>query len=201
MPSDLFGEIANEFTTGLQLLTHDPRISIAFSSGLIIGLLLGAFLRMFARVRFKAIAWDVLRTSNEEFLQLAENRFRISEEAVDRKTLAIDEMIKPVQDTVQKMDVQLKVIEAKREDAYRGLWETTQKIDQMLKGSSPRGEFTQIQFERILEMTGMSKHATRDFADQLTLTSEEEGSQRPDFIVFLPGGRCIVVDCKAPRNA
>src|SRR5262249_44675076 len=158
------------FTAGLQLLTHDPRISVAFSSGLIIGLLLGALLWMFARVRFKAIAWDVLRTSNEEFLQLAENRFRISEEAIDRKTVAINDMIKPVQDTVQNMDVQLKVIEAKREDAYRGLWNSTQKIDQMLKGSSPRGEFAEIQFERILEMTGMSKHATRDFTDQLTLT-------------------------------
>src|SRR5690606_21398664 len=48
------------------------------------------------------------------------------------------------------------------------------------------------------ELAGMMEHC--DFASQQTV-SGEEGNQRPDLIVRLPGDKVVVVDAKAPLSA
>src|SRR5271154_133288 len=61
--------------------------------------------------KFKALAADTLRANNESFLSLAESRLKQSELAasatLDKKTVAIDEALKPVKESLQKMDSQL----------------------------------------------------------------------------------------------
>jgi hypothetical protein len=73
--------------------------------------------------KFRAIAAETLRDNHESFLQLAEGRLKQSEilsaATLDKKSIAIDELIKPVRDTLQKMDAQLQALETKREGAYQ----------------------------------------------------------------------------------
>ena len=89
--------------------------------------------------RFRSLAADALRQSNESFLQLAESRLKQTELAsaatLDKKTTAIEELIKPVKETLGKMDAQLKELEVTRHGAYKELMqavslsnETQQKL-------------------------------------------------------------------------
>jgi DNA recombination protein RmuC len=164
---------------------------------------------------FEALAAKTLRTNAESFLQLAESRLKQSEQAaaatLDKKSVAIDEMVKPVKESLQKMDAQLQALEVKREGAYRELLEVVQasrETHQQLRGETSqllqalrtphvRGRWGEMQLKRILEMTGMSAHA-KDFSVQASVA---DGALRPDVIVHLPGSRCIVIDSKVPLSA
>lgn len=166
---------------------------------------------------FKALAADTLHQNSAAFLQMAEGKLQTREQAavaqLDKKTVAIDAMIKPVQETLQKMDAQLQALEVKREGAYRELaqmvtasHETQQilrnetgQLLQALRMPTARGRWGELQLQRILEMTGMATYA-HDFDTQSTHVGED-GKIRPDVIVALPGQRCVVIDSKVPLTA
>ena len=199
-------------------------ILCAFIVGLVIGGI-GVWLLLRMRIKsenalsdhFKALAADTLNANNVAFLQLAETRLKQAEQAalanLDRKSVAVDSLIKPVKDTLQKMDEQLRSIEVKREGAYQQLMESvklsheahqqlrgeTSQLLQALRTPSSRGRWGEMQLKRILEMTGLSEHA-RDFSTQHSVTSDD-GMLRPDVIVTLPGERCTIVDSKVPLTA
>ncbi|MDP9127423.1 MAG: DNA recombination protein RmuC [Pseudomonadota bacterium] len=164
--------------------------------------------------RFKALAADTLSQNNQVFLHLAESRLKQSEQmaaaTLDKKTVAIDELIKPVKESLQKMDAQLQALEVKREGAYSQLVEMvrlsqdaqqqlrgeTSQLLQALRTPTTRGRWGEIQLRRILEITGMSAH-TGDFSVQQSHATAD-GVLRPDMIVHLPGERCIIIDSKVP---
>jgi len=54
-----------------------------------------------------------------------------------------------------------------------------------------------LQLRRVVELAGLSRHC--DFEEQPVAPGEK--SLRPDLVVRLPGGRCLVVDAKAPLSA
>lgn len=155
--------------------------------------------------RFKALAADSLRANNEAFIHLAETRLKQSEQSnaatLERKAASIDELVKPVKESLTRMDAQLQALEVKREGAYRELTEMvkqsndvqkqlrgeTGQLLQALQTPTTRGRWGEIQLKRILEMTGMSAH-TRDFSEQQSVNGED-GTLRPDMIVNLPGER------------
>jgi len=166
---------------------------------------------------FKALAADTLHQNSSAFLQMAEGKLQQREQAatttLDKKTVAIDAMIKPVQDTLTTMNAQLQALEVKREGAYRELSEMvvssretqvqlrneTSQLLQALRAPTGRGRWGELQLQRILEMTGMSIHA-KDFSTQVAV-SDAEGNIRPDVVVALPGDRCVIIDSKVPLAA
>jgi len=197
---------------------------LIFLLGLVAG---GAVVTMMMRGRlsaqthmadmFKALAADTLHQNSSAFLQMAEGKLQQREQAasatLDKKTVAIDAMIKPVQDTLQNMNKQLQALEVKREGAYRELAEMvassretqvqlrteTSQLLQALRAPTGRGRWGELQLQRILEMTGMSTHA-KDFSTQVTV-SDMESTIRPDVVIALPGDRCVIIDSKVPLAA
>jgi DNA recombination protein RmuC len=66
-----------------------------------------------------------------------------------------------------------------------------------MRDDKVRGSWGEMQLRRVLEQTGMLAHV--DFVEQVTATGAD-GSGRPDVLVRLPNGRCVVIDAKAPLD-
>ena len=162
---------------------------------------------------FKAMAGDVLKSSNQSFLELAKTTLEKHQETakgdLDKRQQAIDELVKPVKESLGKVDAKIQELEKSREGAYRGLREQvgsllesqkelrseTSNLVRALRRPQVRGRWGEIQLKRVVEMAGMLDHC--DFFEQHSVDGEE-GRLRPDLLVRLPAGRNIVVDSKAP---
>jgi DNA recombination protein RmuC len=51
-----------------------------------------------------------------------------------------------------------------------------------------------------VELAGLGEH-TRDFTTQHSTTTDDDRRLRPDMVVNLPSGRCVVIDAKVPLDA
>jgi DNA recombination protein RmuC len=61
-----------------------------------------------------------------------------------------------------------------------------------------RGRWGEQQLQNVIELAGMSPHV--DFTSQQTIAGED-GRLRPDCVIRVPGGGCLVVDAKTPLTA
>jgi len=168
------------------------------------------------RDAFRALSVDALRDSNESFLALAKERLGAERELntseLDKRTQAIDALVKPVTDTLGKVDAQLREVEKERRGHYDSitkhlvLWaessaqlkSETGNLVRALRSPSVRGQWGEIQLRRVVEMAGMLDHC--DFTEQVNIDTDE-GRQRPDLLLHLPGGKHVVIDAKAPLAA
>ncbi len=165
---------------------------------------------------FKALAADALKSNNLSFLQIAQETLkRFQSEAkgdLDARQKAVEDLVAPVRDSLNKVDAQIQQMEVARGQAYGDLKAqvqsliTTQKALQSETGNlvralrtpNVRGRWGEIQLRRVVEIAGMLPYC--DFAEQETIFSET-GRLRPDLIVKLPGGKHVVVDAKTPLQA
>ncbi len=165
---------------------------------------------------FKALSAESLRSNNHSFLDLAketlggfQGKARQDFEA-SRKSM--EEMVKPLHESLGKMDSQVRELEKERTHAYAGLSEQvkalalgqtalygqTTNLVQALRTPAVRGRWGEIQLKRVVELAGMLAHC--DFVEQESATTGQ-GRLRPDMVIRLPGGKNIVVDAKAALQA
>jgi DNA recombination protein RmuC len=166
---------------------------------------------------FKALSADALTQNNQSFLNLATATLEKFQESargdLAARQQAVDAMVQPLRESLQKVDGTLGQIEKARIAAYsalsdqlRGLVETqipllrseTASLVKALRQPNVRGRWGEMQLHRVVEMAGMLDHC--DFLEQES-RSTESGALRPDLVVKLPGGKQIVVDAKAPVAA
>lgn len=166
---------------------------------------------------FKSLSADALKSNNQAFLDLAKAKLAEFQQAargeLEARQKAVDDLVKPIRESLEKVDGKLGEIERMRIAAYsalneqlKGLVEThlpmlhneTANLVKALRQPTVRGRWGEIQLRRVVEMAGMLDHC--DFVEQESRTTET-GRLRPDLIVRLPGGKEIVVDAKAPISA
>lgn len=165
---------------------------------------------------FQALSAEALRHNNQSFLELARAALeKFQEQArgdLSRRQQAIDELVKPVRESLEKFDRRVGEIELSRTDAYARLTEQvlslqgaqellrkeTGNLAKALGSPQSRGRWGELTLRRVVEMAGMQRYC--DFDEQVNLPGED-GRLRPDLIVRIPGGRCVAVDAKAPLNA
>lgn len=165
---------------------------------------------------FAEISQEALQKNNKMFLSLAnENLQKMQETArgdLDKKQEAIDNLIKPIRESLEKVDGKIHELNEKQAstgatiteqlkslaESERRLQGETQNLVKALRNPNQRGRWGEIQLRRVVEMAGMVEYC--DFVEQET-TQTESGALRPDMKILLPGGKQIVVDSKVPLEA
>ena len=161
--------------------------------------------------RFKTLANEVLEGNSKAFLDRVTERFATHSETakaeLEARQKAIDGMVKPLSERLGAFDTILREMEKHRTDAYGAIREQveqlrlgqsqlsgeTRKLVQALRAPKTRGRWGEMQLRQVFELSGMAEHV--DFETE-TSHRTEDGLQRPDAIVRMPGGRSLVIDAK-----
>ncbi|MGZ9809244.1 DNA recombination protein RmuC [Pseudoroseicyclus sp. H15] len=163
--------------------------------------------------RFASLAGEVLTANSKRFLDLASERFQqhkvTADEDLTKRQRAIEELVKPLGDKLGQFDVKISDIEKARSEAYGAIREQvtklaegqanlgheTHRLVQALRAPKTRGRWGEMQLRQVFEMAGMSEHV--DFRLEQSMETDD-GRQRPDAVVTIPGGKHIVIDAKTP---
>ena len=165
----------------------------------------------------KALAADALATNNQSFVDLAKSQLeqlqQQTTQELEQRKQAVEHLVTPIAESLQKVDGKLQQLEVARTRAYS---ELSVQVRQLAEGQSQlrsetgnlvsalrdrpnvRGRWGEIQLRRVVEMAGMLEHC--DFETQAHVATEDS-RLRPDLVVKLPGSKTVVVDAKFAGQA
>ena len=194
----------------------------ALTTAAIVGLVVSRAMKSQGGLSAQDIRQQVADASREHYLSAAqmletstEARLQTTTSFVAEQNRAasasIQEIIKPLGDSLKALDLKVGDLETKRADAYArldqqvtnttGLLDTlrteTTNLSSALRRNDARGRWGELQLRRIIEMIGMSEHVSFDEQKQQV----GDGSGRPDVTIHLPNNRVLYVDSKAPMNS
>jgi DNA recombination protein RmuC len=162
---------------------------------------------------FKALSAEALQSSMTQLTEMAQAQLRtVQTEAkgdLDKRQQAVEQLVAPLKEQLGRVDGQLLRLDQERresrgrlESQLRTLTETgdrlrteTGALVTALRKPNARGQWGQMQLRNVVEAAGMLKHC--DFTEQHSYAGDES-TLRPDMVVTLPGGKCVVVDAKSP---
>jgi DNA recombination protein RmuC len=168
------------------------------------------------RDAFASLSAEALRQNNQSFLALAQTKLGEFQQSassdLERRQQAVGDLVRPIQESLARVDGKLQEVEKQRIASYAGLVEQVRAMAQTqqalhaetgnlvkaLRAPQVRGRWGEIQLRRVVEMAGMLDYC--DFEEQTTVEGDD-GRLRPDLVVRLPGGKTVVVDAKAPLAA
>ena len=161
--------------------------------------------------QFRALAADALRANSEQFMVVAEERLKRSQEAgaaeLSQREDAVKQLVEPLTRTLDQVKNEVLTAERARLQAQsalaeqlRGMRESsdllrseTTHLVTALRSSQVRGRWGEIQLRRVVEAAGMVEHV--DFVEQSQVRTDD-GRLRPDMLVRLAGGKNVVIDAK-----
>ncbi len=165
---------------------------------------------------FRALSAQVLKDSNEQFLQLAKETFKseqtTAQQELDKRRESIKSLVDPIKERLTHFDEHVRALEKTREGAYSTLKEQlsslkqtheklqgeTRNLVQALRSPKARGNWGEQALRQVVEFAGMVEYC--HFHEQVS-TQGEEGRLQPDMVIHLPGGKDVVVDAKTSLDA
>ncbi len=161
------------------------------------------------REEFSTLAQQVMKQAQAQFVEMADETFKKHREGAKGE---LTELMKPIGENFTEFKKKVADIEKVRAEDKSAIQEQVKAIGESLhrntaetgklvnaltapKGGGRWGEMT---LRNVMEQAGLSGHC--DFNEQVT-DQTEEGRQRPDAVIHLPGGRQIVVDSKVSLEA
>ena len=148
---------------------------------------------------FSALSSEALKSNNQAFIELAQASLAKFQEAakgdLELRQQAIDGLVRPVRETLDKFDLKVQEIEKSSVGAYaelsqqvRALAETqtqlrgeTSNLVRALRQPHVRGRWGEMQLRRVVEMAGMLASLRLRRAGESWHT--DDGRLRPDLIV------------------
>lgn len=177
-------------------MTDPITILVALLMGLVVGAVLGVLL-----TRSRAAAAEArvaeLRAAVRDRDERAERDGTVLRELapvrheLGRMRATVDEI------ESERLQLHGRLSEQLREQAAAGLElrESTTQLAAAMRSSTARGGWGEAQLQNLLESAGLVEHIDVDY--QYTVRGDN-GTQRPDAVVHLPGGHTVVIDAKAP---
>jgi DNA recombination protein RmuC len=161
---------------------------------------------------FKVLSADALRANRSDFLEQAQQAFaQLQQQSagdLEQRKQAVESLVKPIRESLEKVDAKMTEIEKARAGAYGALGEQLKalnfaqlqlqseaaRLSTALRSTTYAGSWGELQLRRVVEMADMVGYC--DFVEQQT-----SGNLRADLVVKLPGGQRIVVDAKTPLES
>lgn len=126
---------------------------------------------------------------------------------------AVAAALAPLREAMVRVERQVDTLERDRVEQYGSLSERltevgaqagalrtqTAALTGALNASTTRGVWGEAQLRRVCEHAGMLPRC--DFDEQVRAVASHGATVRPDLVAHLPGGRCLVVDAKAPLSS
>jgi DNA recombination protein RmuC len=152
---------------------------------------------------------------SEQLRHATEERLRTQQAASEAQARAaqdtLRQLVEPLAQGVEKLDTQVRALEQARADAYGRLHEqvtatattlealqaATGQLDRAMRSNQVRGQWGELQLQRIVELVGLKEHVSYEAQVQ----QAGDGSGRPDLTVHLTDGKVLYVDAKAPMAA
>ncbi len=156
--------------------------------------------------RFADIAAKALQATQQSFMALANETFEKHKQAAQG---GVREALAPAQEQLAKLATSVEALDKARlqdksviseqvrqvVEAVGSTNKTTSQLLNTLRASPKvRGRWGEQTLRNVLELSGLAPNV--DFTEQVSTTDGEGGRLRPDVVINLPGGRCIVVDSK-----
>lgn len=161
---------------------------------------------------FSELSLSALQRNNELFLSVAEQslaaKLQQSEGELGKHREAVSNIGIQIREALDKVDQKIQNVEKERSQGHgdltrhlkvlvesaERLGRETTKLSTALRSSKIQGGWGEAQLRNIVEYIGLLPHC--DFVEQ-SVTQEK---LRPDLIISIPYGRCLVIDAKAPIN-
>ncbi|HEX8570301.1 MAG TPA: DNA recombination protein RmuC [Caulobacteraceae bacterium] len=153
----------------------------------------------------RAASLEAAERAAAALLSRADEKFK-AQDAVAKA--ALETTLAPVKETLTRFEAQVTAMEQARAADTGGLKaqieglmqasaltqnEARRLTEALKRGSGVRGRWGEQTLRNVLEAAGMAGRF--DFAEQVTT---DDGRQRPDVVVRMPGGGNFVIDAKAP---
>lgn len=153
---------------------------------------------------FKALSADALKDASEQLAKTADNIIeKHGEKTTDDVKLhhaQIEKMLKPVEETIKRLDKHVEdsdlartAAEALLDDQVKRLAGASESLTNALRKPVIRGSWGEMTLENALENAGLE--AEIDFVLQHS-TDGEDGRKQTDAIINLPKGRKLIIDSK-----
>lgn len=157
-----------------------------------------------AEARFGQLAGEALAKTQEQFVALADQTLQKHRAGAQGE---IGALLKPIQETFGQFREKVEQIEKVRSEdraalaqqivdvgsAVRETKDAAGKLASALAAPRHGGRWGEETLRNVLELAGLSPYA--DFVEQSS-NDTDRGRQRPDVVVRMPGGRCLVIDSK-----
>lgn len=164
------------------------------------------------RDAFKVEAGDAVKGAIPQLHQVLQNQQNLGVAQLEQRKQAIEQMLRPLHETLNKYNQSLQQIEKARNESYgalttqvRALLQDQQQLRKetanlvtALRRPEVRGRWGEIHLRRVVELAGLRDRC--DFEEQVTADGPT-GRLRPDMVVRLPSQRVIAVDAKTPIDA
>lgn len=126
----------------------------------------------------------------------------------------LSEMLKPFKDDMESFRKRVDEVHKNDTEQSARLLEQVRQLHEMsnkvsdeannlakaIKGDSKaQGDWGELIVERIIEASGLEKG--REYDTQVTMKAEDGSSKRLDFIIYLPGGKSVIIDSKVSLTA
>lgn len=151
-------------------------------------------------LQFKLISSDILKSQGADFA-------KTQQETLGSLLTPLKEQIDSFKNRMEaihqvnttdkgKMDEQLHQLL----EMNKTLSDDARDLTNALKGNAKyQGDWGEMQLERVFEASGFLRNV--HYRTQENFKDDEGASKRPDYVIELPGGRRLIIDCKVSMNA